>query len=137
MELLPTPVDEREKRLTREDWVRAALQTLLRDGIEAVQITALAQELNVTRGSFYWHFKGRQQLLNAILEEWRVRNTGIMVAVLSDADSVESGILALFSVWVDHSRFNPDLDQAVRDWGRRAEDIKALVTAEDTGDCGR
>ena len=57
VELLSTPDDDREKRLTREDWVLAALQVLLKEGIEAVQITALAQALNVTRGSFYWHFK--------------------------------------------------------------------------------
>ena len=48
MELLSTPDDDREKRLTREDWVLAALQVLLKEGIEAVQITALAQALNVT-----------------------------------------------------------------------------------------
>ena len=131
MELLSTPDDDREKRLTREDWVLAALQVLLKEGIEAVQITALAQALNVTRGSFYWHFKSRQRLLDAILEEWRVRNTGIMMQVLENASSVETGMLDLFSVWVDHSKFNPDLDQAVRDWGRRADDIKALVEAED------
>ena len=135
MQLIATLASEAEEdratRLSAQDWVIAALEVLLKDGIEAVQITTLADKLGVTRGSFYWHFKNRQQLLDAILAEWRARNTDIMVQVLATASSVEEGILNLFSVWVDHSKFNSTLDQAVRDWGRRSSPIGEMVSAED------
>ena len=120
-----------EPRLGRGDWVDAALEVLVEEGVEAVRITRLADGLSVTRGSFYWHFKGREDLLAALLDEWSVRNTGIMVDVLRNAESLETGILDLFSVWVDHSKFDPDLDRAVRDWGRREGEVRDVVSKED------
>ncbi|WP_420556910.1 TetR/AcrR family transcriptional regulator [Roseovarius sp.] len=104
---------------------------LVESGIEAVQITALSRRLNVTRGSFYWHFESRESLLDALLTEWRARNTGVMVEALAGSASLDDGILALFSVWVDHRRFDPRLDQAIRDWARRFEKLRTSVKAED------
>lgn len=133
MELLSTRNRKlRDPQLTRDDWIIAAIQTLLSDGVEAVQITRLARDLSVTRGSFYWHFKTRRDVLDAILEEWRVRNTGIMVDVLQSAKTFESGILDLFAVWVDHSKFDPSLDQAIRDWARRDPNVRKIVETEDS-----
>ncbi len=132
LELLSTRAEKkRDPQLTRDDWIVAALHVLLNEGIEQVQITRLARELGVTRGSFYWHFAGRDDLLKALLAEWRARNTGVMIEVLEHAPSLEAGILDLFSVWVDHSKFDPLLDQAVRDWARRDADIQKTVTQED------
>ncbi|WP_172978153.1 TetR/AcrR family transcriptional regulator [Roseovarius sp. THAF27] len=117
--------------MTSEDWIECALTVLVESGIEAVQITALSRRLNVTRGSFYWHFESRESLLDALLTEWRARNTGVMVEALAGSDSLDDGILALFSVWVDHRRFDPRLDQAIRDWARRFEKLRSSVKAED------
>ncbi len=122
---------DRQPRLTSEDWIECALTVLVESGIEAVQITALSRRLNVTRGSFYWHFESRESLLDALLTEWRARNTGVMVEALAGSASLDDGILALFSVWVDHRRFDPRLDQAIRDWARRFEKLRASVKAED------
>ena len=121
----------RNRQLGPEDWISAALSLLVGQGIDAVQITALARDLNVTRGSFYWHFKGRGDLLEALLAEWRARNSGIMIDVLAQSDSLEAGILDLFSVWVDHNRFDPKLDQAVRDWARRDQALASALRDED------
>ncbi len=118
-------------RLSREDWINAAIALLITDGIESVQITALARHLKITRGSFYWHFIGREDLLEAVVIEWQRRNTGVMIGALSDADSLDSGLLALFQVWVERSGFDPGLDQAVREWARRAPELLERVQAED------
>lgn len=119
-------------RLSADDWIEAAVDVLTQDGIEAVQITALARRLNVTRGSFYWHFESREALLEALLREWRARNTGIMVEAIADAQSLDDGVLALFAVWTDHTRFDPQLDQAIRDWARYGEAPEEVLQAEDT-----
>ncbi len=58
------------RRLDRDDWVAAGLAALERGGVEAVAIVPLARELGVTRGSFYWHFASRDELLGAVLERW-------------------------------------------------------------------
>jgi AcrR family transcriptional regulator len=56
--------------LHRGDWLRAARMALLRGGVEAVRVEKLARALQVTKGSFYWHFKGREELLEVLLREW-------------------------------------------------------------------
>ena len=123
--------DVASPRLGADDWLNAALDALLEAGIEAVQITVLARQLGVTRGSFYWHFDSREDLLTALLTEWRSRNTGVMVDAISGADTLDDAILALFAVWVDHSRFNSKLDQAIRDWARHDGAVRSAVKAED------
>ena len=122
---------KRQPQLTGDDWIEAALLVLVEEGIEAVEITQLARRLGVTRGSFYWHFKTREELLEALLEEWRARNTGVMLEALANAASISDGILELFFVWVDHQKFDHRLDQAVRDWARRSEDVRQSVALED------
>jgi len=116
---------------TRADWLSVAIDALKQGGIDAVQITGLARALDITRGSFYWHFENRDDLLRAILEEWRARNTGVMLEALHGARDLDDGLLSLFSVWVDHTRFDPGLDQAVRDWARHAPDIADIAASED------
>jgi AcrR family transcriptional regulator len=59
-----------EKTLGREDWLRAARLALLQGGVEAVRVEKLARALKVTKGSFYWHFKDREELLELLLREW-------------------------------------------------------------------
>lgn len=59
-----------EHALTREDWLRAARLALLRRGPEAVRVEKLARALRVTKGSFYWHFRTRDELLEILLQEW-------------------------------------------------------------------
>ena len=122
---------KRTAQLGPDDWIGAALGLLVDAGIEAVQITALARKLKVTRGSFYWHFTSREDLLEALLAEWRARNSGVMMDALGQSESLETGILDLFSVWVDHTRFDPKLDQAVREWARRDAEIGTSLRIED------
>ena len=59
-----------ERNLQREDWLRAARLALLRGGIGAVRVEKLARSLRVTKGSFYWHFRDRDDLLELLLREW-------------------------------------------------------------------
>lgn len=58
------------QRLSKADWVAAALDALARGGVAAVRVDVLAKRLGITRGSFYWHFADRDALLTAALEEW-------------------------------------------------------------------
>jgi AcrR family transcriptional regulator len=56
--------------LTHEDWIQAGRKALEDGGVEAVRVEVLAKSLKVSKGSFYWHFKNRQALLDALLERW-------------------------------------------------------------------
>lgn len=61
--------------LTREDWIQAAQRMLILGGIDTVRVDNLAKELKITRGSFYYHFKSRDELLQSLLTDWRARST--------------------------------------------------------------
>ena len=56
-------------RLARDDWLKSALK-ICEKGIDRVKVAPLAKELGVTTGSFYWHFRNRRELLDALLTYW-------------------------------------------------------------------
>jgi AcrR family transcriptional regulator len=62
-------------RLSREQWIEAALAALTEGGVAAVAVEPLAKGLGVTKGSFYWHFRDRDELLAAALEQWERTGT--------------------------------------------------------------
>jgi AcrR family transcriptional regulator len=57
-------------RLSASDWERGTLEMIAQEGIGALAVEALARRLGVTKGSFYWHFKNRETLLQAALNRW-------------------------------------------------------------------
>ncbi len=61
--------------LTAADWAEAAIQLIAEQGLGALTVNALAARLGVTKGSFYWHFAGRAELLAAALAHWEQATT--------------------------------------------------------------
>ena len=57
-------------RLTREDWLNAAFQAVVKGGFAEARVLTLAEHLGVTRGSFYWHFADHAAMLDALVERW-------------------------------------------------------------------
>jgi AcrR family transcriptional regulator len=57
-------------QLSRESWVKAATRLITEEGVQAVAVEPLAAALGVTKGSFYWHFSNRDELIHAALEAW-------------------------------------------------------------------
>jgi AcrR family transcriptional regulator len=57
-------------RLSAADWERGALEMMAEEGVDALAVEALARRLGVTKGSFYWHFRNREALLQAALNRW-------------------------------------------------------------------
>jgi AcrR family transcriptional regulator len=64
-----------EPTLTASDWAEAALHLIAEKGLRALTVATLASRLGVTKGSFYWHFQGRSELLAAALARWEQRAT--------------------------------------------------------------
>jgi AcrR family transcriptional regulator len=62
-------------RLSAADWEVGALDLIANQGVAGVAIEALARQLGVTKGSFYWHFPTREALLKAALERWEREDT--------------------------------------------------------------
>lgn len=119
------------KQLQRFDWLETALEIFVAEGIDAVRITRLADDLGVTRGSFYWHFENREDLIEALVDFWKSKNTPTLGAAFDQAVSLEDGILRFFEICVDPSQFDSRLDLAIREWARRSQQVRRLVDEED------
>jgi AcrR family transcriptional regulator len=71
-----------QRSLTPGDWANAALRAIARGGVDAVAVETVAAELGATKGSFYWHFKNRDALVEAALEKWEQRWTEAVIEKL-------------------------------------------------------
>ena len=65
---------------SKKSWLNAALKALASGGIDKVRVESLAKNLGVTKGSFYWHFKDREQFLDELLNFWAEQSTQTVIA---------------------------------------------------------
>jgi AcrR family transcriptional regulator len=73
--------------LTPQAWIDAATTVLVDEGIDHVRVDVLATQLQVTRGSFYWHFRDREDLLRRVLQHWSEQATEQLTQRLTSARS--------------------------------------------------
>lgn len=119
---------EPKERLSREDWVSAAKQILIERGVDNVKVDPLAKQLKVTTGSFYWHFKNRQELLDALIEDWAISNTEALFAACEKAAPDPSAMYyAVVDVWIKEKNFSPAYDSAMREWARQSHKVARTV----------
>lgn len=127
-----SPKNARKSTLSRQDWIRTARNTLERKGVAAVKVDHLARKLKVTRGSFYFHFVNRQDLLEALLQEWRDVNCLPFDDLWERAEQDGPSIFeATTDMWLEQGSFRPALDLAVRDWGRSSRQVADEVRSAD------
>lgn len=83
-------------RLSADDWAAAALDLIAEQGVAAVAVETLARRMNVTKGSFYWHFPTREALLIAALKRWREDDRGNVLARLDALSDPRDRLYYLF-----------------------------------------
>lgn len=117
---------------TREDWIDAAMTILVEQGAGEVKILTLAARLGCSRSNFYWFFKDRESLLDALLAHWQAKNTAAIVQRAEyPAERISQGVLNIFDCWANPALFDAPLDFAVREWSRRSDGVKAEVLRAD------
>lgn len=119
-------------KVRRSDWLAAALDKLVRDGVDSVKVLTLSDQLGVSRSSFYWYFRSRQELLDALLAHWQGTNTASLVGQAEKpAATITEAVCNIFRCVFDQSLFDTALDYAVRDWARRSNRVREVVEASD------
>jgi AcrR family transcriptional regulator len=119
-------------KATREDWLDAALAALAAEGVSRVAILALSEKLGVSRSSFYWYFRDRAELLDALLARWEGLNTrSIVIQAEAPAATINEAVCNVFRCWVDPGVFSPRLDFAVREWARVSRQARIALDAAD------
>lgn len=105
----------KKRRLDAEDWLRAALVALAKQGLDGVRVLPLSKTLGVSRGSFYWHFKDRRDLLDRLLEYWgRWSTETVFEKLAASSGDGKQRLWALMEFIADEGlgRFDP----AIRAW---------------------
>lgn len=119
-------------RLDRADWIKAARAAFIRGGEANVRIDPLAAAIGVTTGSFYWHFKNRQELLADVLADWEANNSAALVnAVRANEGDPDKQLNALADAWISEVGFSSAYDSAVRDWARISAKVDKVVRRVD------
>ena len=118
------PAPATRPHLTTDDWVEQGMTLLVDAGVDSVRIDLLARALRVTRGSFYWHFKDRDDLLRRMLERWREAATEQIIERFDrqrgDPRALIRDLLSLPFRGRSAARA-ARLELAIRDWARRDE----------------
>jgi AcrR family transcriptional regulator len=119
-------------RGSQEGWLEAAYDCLLESGVDSVKILPLAKKLNLSRTSFYWFFKDREELLAALVARWREKNTGSIVKqAQAYAESLAEAMLNVFDCWLNSDLFDAKFEFAVRSWALQSDELLAEVRDAD------
>lgn len=115
-----------------EAWLEAAYESLLESGVETVRILPLAKKLGLSRTSFYWFFKDREELLSALISRWREKNTGNLIKQSEAyAETIAEAMLNVSDCWFDKKLFDSQFEFAVRSWALQSDEILAEVQKAD------
>ncbi|WP_285539646.1 TetR/AcrR family transcriptional regulator [Brucella sp. NBRC 12950] len=125
-------VRETEGKSGKNNWLKLAIEILIREGVDQVKVQVIAKKLGVSRSSFYWFFDSIQDLHNQLLDYWLRKNTGpIIERAMRPAPTINKAVCNVFECWIDDDLFDPALDVAIRFWGRHDANIRAVVDNSD------
>jgi AcrR family transcriptional regulator len=121
-------------QLDRNEWIDGAIEALADEGIAGMRVESLAKRLGVTKGSFYWHFKDRQDLVDAVLQTWkqgRIRDIDKQSGAAAGHEF--DHLLQIIDVYSSNrNRKGISIELAVRDWARRDTQASVVVEEVDT-----
>jgi AcrR family transcriptional regulator len=121
-------------QLDRKGWIEAAIDVLAEQGMEGMRVEVLAKSFGVTKGSFYWHFKDRQDLFSAVLQIWkegRIRDINKQTSGTPGKEREQlTHVIEVYSA--NRNRKGVSIELAVREWARRDAQAAAVVEEVDT-----
>ncbi|MGP3698165.1 TetR/AcrR family transcriptional regulator [Rhodobacter sp. NSM] len=118
-------------RGSREGWLQAAYEALIDGGVDSVKIMTLAARLKLSRTSFYWFFKDRADVLDALRARWVEATTVPLVSACREyAESGPEAMLNLLASFLS-GRFDARFEFAARSWGLQDAAMAAAVGAAD------
>jgi len=122
---------KRDQSQDRDSWLSEALELMRERGVDHVKVEPLASRLGVTKGSFYWHFKNRGDLLRSLPEFWVRRQTDPVLAQVAKAEGGPVEKLRAILEFLAHE--DPDrYDNAMRAWAQFDTDVaKAVAEVDD------
>jgi AcrR family transcriptional regulator len=124
---MASPATSRATALHPSDWLSAAFRRFADLGIESVRVEVLARDLGVSKGSFYWHFRDRGELLDRMLARWEGDELEWIDA--ESAASAAARWARFVAKMADPEGMRSEV--ALREWARRDPGVASRVAALD------
>jgi AcrR family transcriptional regulator len=122
----------RARRRHKTEWIDVGYRALVEGGVGRVKVEPLAALLGLTTGSFYHHFRKRQDLLDCILAKWETESTVPLHRAMRVAGpDPYNQFAAVMAAWGPHGDFDQAGDAAVRAWARASPLVRAVVQRVD------
>ena len=117
-------------RLTVDDWLQAGYATIADEGLHTLKLDRLCSRLNVTKGSFYWHFTDMAAYRQALIESWAHLKDDERreIEQLGDTEPRER-VSHMMASLIRPRHWT--LERAMREWARSDDTIAAAVQAAD------
>lgn len=116
---------------TRDRWLDAGLRILASDGIRAVTIERLCDDVALSKGSFYHHFRGIGDFRTALLAHFAERETERYVDAAERGSGDARARLARLQAVVAAGGDAEALERAVRAWASQDDDARAALESVD------
>ncbi len=118
------------RRLGPHDWLAEALETLGREGVVGVSVENVARSMRVTKGSFYHHFKNREEFINRLLEYWETELTDKINGHLSHLHGKPAEQLLALLEFISENETNR-YDASMRAWALHDDRVATVVRRVD------
>lgn len=119
-----------QKRVTKYQWLQAALDSLLAHGVNGISIERLAQTLGTSKSGFYWHFNNKDDLLENILTYWESEFTDTVINSNSQQpESAEKKLQLISDMIMDHQLGRYDMP--LRTWGNEDNSVRKRINKTD------
>lgn len=123
------------EKLSSQNWIEAAFQALTTGGPQAIKVEAIARNLKVSKGSFYWHFTNADALKNQMLEHWYEKATDEIIASLDDASGSPAdkltALVDIVSGDLSERYGGISVEAAIRDWGKYSDQVGKMIKKVD------
>ncbi|MDJ0511914.1 MAG: TetR/AcrR family transcriptional regulator [Methyloceanibacter sp.] len=121
---------ESGSRFHREAWLSAALNVLAEEGQAKLRVDKLAADLGVTKGSFYHHFKSRDDFVQKLLDYWSRNYTDRVIKEIGALKATpQERILEMMRLIVRERLDRYDI--AFRSWAAQEPSVAELLRKVD------
>ena len=119
-----------KKRVTKDQWLQAALDSLRETGVNGIAVERLARKIGTSKSGFYWHFEDRNDLLKSILNYWENEFTDTVINNISHLDETAAKKLQITSEMIMQHQLGK-YDLPIRVGGNEDNAVKARIKSID------
>ncbi len=114
--------------------MKAGFRALSAGGPQAIKVEAIAKALQVSKGSFYWHFKDVSALKVEMLRHWLQVATHDVISDVADGPGPEEQLRQLVYI-ATSEKSEPyggaQAEAAIRDWARYDKNVAEALERVD------